>query len=188
MSLTISSTAATDAERVELLICTPHQPVRKVSARLSGHVRALQILWQNSPKKFIYNGQELSETMTFSFYGIKDGESIIALPKIELNDSLECWKKVSMNRLEFNDLVKSMTNPKTSREVARLRDLRFIGIEKKLHVYHKLKKAFEEDNFENIHFDDKDSFRKIDQNNNDGHLILESNLFAPSEDALPILW
>lgn len=187
MSLTLTSTVASEAERVELLICTPHQPVRKVSAKLSGHVRALQILWQNSPKKFIYNGQELLETMTFSFYGIKDGESIIALPKIEFNDDLECWKKVSMNRLEFNELVRSMTNPKTSREMARLRDLRFIGIEKKLHVYHKLKKAFEEDNFENIHFSEKDSFRKIDQASND-NLILESNLFAPSEDALPILW
>lgn len=187
MSITLASPVVSEAERVELLICTPHQPVRKVSARLSGHVRALQILWQNSPKKFIYNGQELMETMTFSFYGIKDGESIIALPKIELNDDLECWKKVSMNRTEFNELVRSMTNPKTSREMARLRDLRFIGIEKKKHVYHKLSKAFEEDNFDSISFSEKDSFRKIDQNNND-NLILESNLFAPSEDALPILW
>ena len=48
-------------------------------------------------------------------------------------------------------------------------------------------KKFAQLNDINSSFSEKDSFRKIDQNNND-NLILESNLFAPSEDALPILW
>ena len=66
--------------RVELIICSPHQPVRLISAKLTGQIKSLQRLWPNSQRKFIFNGSELTPEMTFDYYGIKSGDSIIALP------------------------------------------------------------------------------------------------------------
>ena len=80
LSMSVSQPPLDDG-RAELLICSPHQPIRVISARLSGQVSALQILWPNHPKRFIYNGMQLVETKTFLYYGINDGDSIIALPK-----------------------------------------------------------------------------------------------------------
>ena len=165
-------------ERVDLMICTPHHQIRFVSAKVSGSIKALQILWPDNPKKFIYNGQELSESRTFKFYGIKSGESIIALPK-NSQDADDQWKKVTSDRLEFNELVQTMTNPVTVREAARLRDLRYMNIERKAKVFHRFQNSFSENN------------EALARNNNPiaaTKSIIDNNLVAPSEDALPVLW
>ena len=81
--MTSSSNSSSDlipeAGRVELIICAPHQPVRLISAKLTGQIKSLQILWPSSPKKFVFNGSILNSDMTFDFYGIKNGDTIIAL-------------------------------------------------------------------------------------------------------------
>lgn len=176
-------------ERIELMICTPHQPVRIVSAKLSGRINALQILFPDSPKTFIYNGMQLIESETFSSYGISDGESIIALPKHD-DKNFESWKKLTSERAEFNDLVRSMTSPSTTNEAARLRDLRLIKMESKSHLYLKLKRAFEQEDFQYEVFSagEKSENSPNISSKAENELILDSNLMAPSEEALPVLW
>jgi hypothetical protein len=68
-----------DPLRAELRVFSPHQPVRFISARLSSQIQALQVLWPNAPKRFVFKGLELIETNTFNDYGVREGDSIIAL-------------------------------------------------------------------------------------------------------------
>ena len=91
---------------------------------------------------------------------------------------------MSANQFELNDIILLMMNFEMPREIARLKDLAWNRINKKRHSYCKLKKAVEDYSFQiyNIKTD-----VKIDQDKNN-HLVLEPNLFAPSEEALPILW
>ena len=120
-----------DPSRVELKICSPHQPVRLISARLSGQIKALQTLWPNSRKRFIYNGQELIESMTFNFYRIKEGDSIIALPADEAESvySTNQWLNLTRDSENFNDCMRWMLDQRTAGEAARLRDLHIMKME-----------------------------------------------------------
>jgi hypothetical protein len=117
--------------RVELKICSPHQPVRFISARLSGQIRALQCLWRGSPKRFIFNGVELLEENTFEFYGIRDGDSIVALPiddRDPINGTSQ-WLSLTRDSESFNESLRWMLDPATSGEAARLRDLQLMRLE-----------------------------------------------------------
>jgi hypothetical protein len=120
-----------DARRIELKICSPHQPVRIVSARLSGKIQALQSLWPSNPRKLIFNGHELLDAMTFESYGIRDGDSIVALP-VDPNESVyrtNHWLSLTRDCESFNEALEWMLNPRTSLEAARLRDVHHLRAE-----------------------------------------------------------
>ncbi|OHT07870.1 hypothetical protein TRFO_23727 [Tritrichomonas foetus] len=172
----IMSMIDTDS-RIELMVCTPHQPVRVISARLSGQISALQSLWPENPKRFIYNGNQLLEGMTFHFYGIRDGDSIIALPKDTISD-LHCsqWLCLSRDSDNFNEYMKWMLDPRTSGEAARLRDLHLWKIEKRPRIYMKMKGPF--------YSSDSNENEKSKNSLNVDFLPLNE----PAEQALPILW
>lgn len=168
---------ATSERRAELMICSPHQPVRVISARLSGLVNALQILWPENPKKFIYNGMQLLESKTFSYYGISDGDSIIALPKEDFDNEFKAtqWLNLTRDNESFNESMKWMLHPHTANEAARLRDIHLIKMEDKPKVYMKMKMPFE---------NGKENNCSICTN----PLIIVDSPESPSEEALPILW
>ncbi|OHT08192.1 hypothetical protein TRFO_23331 [Tritrichomonas foetus] len=176
-----SDIRSNSTERIDLIICSPHRQIRFVSAKLSGLIRSLQVLWPDSPKKFIYNGIELSESLTFDFYGIKSGESIIALPCNSTTDADDEWKRVTSEKSEFNELVQAMTNPKTVSEASRLRDLRLNAIEKKSRVFNKIKRAYVDVEFNKFAVPCKEAKETKLIIDTQGHL-------APSEEPLPVLW
>jgi hypothetical protein len=126
--------------RVELKVCSPQQPVRLISARLSGQIRALQTLWPKAPMRFIYNGVELIEAMTFHFYGIRDGDSILALPADgrEAFEGTQYWLSLTRDADGFNDTLRWMLNPKTTGELARLRDLQLAKAERRFRSFAKV--------------------------------------------------
>ena len=129
-------------DRIEVRICSPHQPIRLISARLSGQIKSLGTLWP-SKRIFIFNGFELLEEKTFEFYGIRTGDSIIALP-INLHGLDYCasqWMKLTSDSESFNDHMTWMLDPNTSGEAARLRDLHVMRIERILRGFSKLGKA-----------------------------------------------
>lgn len=166
-----------EPERVEVMVCTPHQPIRLISARLTGQIKALQSLWPESPKRFIFNGAELIEAMTFDFYGIKDGDSIIALPQ-EKKESVfvtNQWINLTKDNDNFSDSMRWMLDPQTALEAARLRDLHMTKLEKRAKVFMKISAPF------------------LNDEGKPEALSLESYLdyeaaTEPSTEALPIFW
>ena len=96
--MTLAQTCHTEPGRVELKICSPHQPVRLVTARLTGQIMALQTLWPAARKRFIFNGAELINSKTFGFCGIKDGDSIIALPTDQTESVFSTQQWLSLTR------------------------------------------------------------------------------------------
>ena len=120
-----------ESKRVDLLVCTPCQPVRMISAKLSGQISSLQSLWPENPKKFIYNGIELHEKMTFDFYGIRNGDSIIALPQ-DQNQNIfykSQWINLTKDSDSFKESMNWIINPNTASEASRLRDLHMMKME-----------------------------------------------------------
>jgi hypothetical protein len=121
---------STQQERVDIRICSPLQPVRLVSIRLMGLVRALNGLY-DSPRRFIFKGMELRDSATFSSYGVHEGDAIIALTQSEHASTIgrNHWLGVSRDQETFNNSVRWMIDATTADQAARLRDLHLIRLE-----------------------------------------------------------
>jgi hypothetical protein len=90
--------------------------------------------------RFIFNGFELLEGMTFEFYGIRDGDAIIALPVGE-RDSICCtsqWLSLTRDNESFNESMRWMLDSRTSGEAARLRDVHTMRVEGKARSFMKM--------------------------------------------------
>jgi hypothetical protein len=132
--------------RVELRVCSPHQPVRLISARRSGQVGSLQCLWPSAPKRFIFNGLELREGQTFGSYGIRDGDLIIAVPQGD--DGVHRWMALTRDHESINEALRWVLDPKTAGEAARLRDLQLWRLEQRPRLFAKLCLPFNGDGAE----------------------------------------
>lgn len=178
--MTSSSNSSSDlipeTGRVELIICAPHQPVRLISAKLTGQIKSLQMLWPSSPKKFVFNGSILNSDMTFDFYGIKNGDTIIALSNdLQENYAMTSrWITLTRDSENLSDSIKSMIHPRTAREASRLKDLHLMKIERKPKLFIKLCAPFLEEETES----------KVDQST----LFLPDQATEPSTSALPVFW
>jgi hypothetical protein len=69
--------------------------------------------------------------MTFNDYGVREGDSIIALSKEDSSsfDNVNLWISLTRDHEAFNECICSMLNPETSGEAARLRDLHLTRME-----------------------------------------------------------
>ncbi|OHS98671.1 hypothetical protein TRFO_34849 [Tritrichomonas foetus] len=200
-----------EERRVEINICSPHQPVRAISAKLSGYVSALQVLFPSQKKVFIFNGSFLDENSTFAETGLVDGDSIIALGS---KDEKYQWLNLTKDRDEFSDMVRTMLDPRTANEAARIRDLHMMRIEGKPRVFSKLSKIdyskswgdrksqygnCSQYNFGGFNTSNTDSSYDDGYNYNNSGLDINGNINvsinneyamadAPSTEALPVLW
>lgn len=164
------------ARRVEVKVCAPQEPVRLISARLTGQIKALQGLWPESPKRFIFNGVELVENMTFQFYEIGDGDSIIALPA-EQGDSVfstQQWLSLTRDSDNFNNSMRWMLDPRTSNEASRLRDLHLMKMERKRKVFMRMCAPF---------VNEGTAASSVGSTNTSYDAASE-----PSTEALPVFW
>jgi hypothetical protein len=114
--------------------------------------------------------------MTFEFYGVRDGDSIVALP-IENEDSVygtNHWLTLTRDSESFNEALRWMLEPATAGEAARLRDLQLMRLERKPRSFMKI--------FSRAGMDEREPTRS------DSSTVLGLPPKSPSVDALPIEW
>ena len=121
---------ASKEPRITIKICVhPEQRVRRASVRATKNVGCLQTLFPNRPKVFICCGEILQPNLSFEFYGIKDGYSIVVMPEDYDNIEFARWASITRDQDNFEDRVCFAVNENTKGEVARLRDLHFDRME-----------------------------------------------------------
>jgi hypothetical protein len=109
--------------------------VSQAHARATDQCGLLGRLFPQQATSFVYNGQLLDESLPLGFYGLKDMETIIALPKT--NALLSRWVHISRDSDSFETSIKGLTSDATRLEAMRLRDLVLMKREmapKKLHL------------------------------------------------------
>jgi hypothetical protein len=163
-----------EQDRVELKVFTPQNPVRFISARLSGQILSLQSLWPDHPKTFIFNGIELSLHQTFAYYGLHEGDSLIALPREAERSSANSWLHLTRDEDNFKESIQFLLDPTTSGETARLRDLHMARLERRPRAFMKMCNDF--------------SHKKAERRSSSGTRISTQTPTSPSTDALPLLW
>jgi hypothetical protein len=90
---------------VRIELCVPQQPVRIINAKLSTAISEFQRLWSTSPKYLVFRDSVLLETLTLTFVGIRNGDSIIASPHTMTSQigMVQTWESVRRGAEEFDD-------------------------------------------------------------------------------------
>lgn len=165
---------------ISVYLCVPKNYASKVNVNVDHCVGIFQKRFPNEHKKFIYNGQYLMNEFTFGFYGIKNDDVIVAVSddKNKIDFSNNNWMHASRDSEDIANRIAFSMNAKTRPEASRLRDLKFMSIERKAKVFRKMC------NMVNKTMDD------IGQRNEIISTIIDYDYSneAPSVEALPVCW
>jgi hypothetical protein len=129
--------------RIAVNLCRPRFPIKTASVVPSHKVSCLQKLFPDDPKVFIHHGQVLSTALTFAFYGVENGASIVVIPTTEaespeLGRDVRAWLAITRDSDSFNERVRYCLNPSTRQELSRLRDLKYVALERRPRAFMRL--------------------------------------------------
>lgn len=114
-------------QRVTLTLFSPVGDSKMVIVRLSQQVRVLQKMYPLNNRKFYFNGMAMLETRPFSFYSVKDNDSIIAVtytdPTFQNQIGSLYWQHASINDKTMSDAARFNNALKLSREYLRIQDI-----------------------------------------------------------------
>lgn len=121
----------TDIARIR--ICLEDRTVRTVSVDRRQQIKKLLKVLGPEIRVLVFSGYVLATTQTFEYYGIEDGDFIIALLSKEQEDrALERWFSLTTDKEQFNEAMTWATSTLTNREVGRIQDLRMAKAEMKM--------------------------------------------------------
>lgn len=120
----------TKNKAIIIYICSPDHSIKTIKVVPTSKIETLQKLYQNK-MLFVFNGQILSENLTFDFYTIKNNDNLIALHKSEdkkMSYNLFHWLNESKND-SFKENIQMIARKESKTEVARLFDLSLYRME-----------------------------------------------------------
>lgn len=165
---------------ISVYLCVPKNYARRVNVNVNSNIDIFQKRFPNEPKKYIYNGQYLFSNFTFAYYGIKNNDVIVAVSddKNKIDFTNNNWMHASRDSDDIAKRIAFSINVKTRSEASRLRDLKFMSIERKANVYRKMCTMVNKS---------LDDLGKRDEIINT-ILNYECTSEAPSVEALPVCW
>ncbi|EAX99404.1 hypothetical protein TVAG_043120 [Trichomonas vaginalis G3] len=121
--------------RVTLTLLSPLGDSRMVIVKLSQQVRVLQKMFPLNHRQFYFNGQIMLESRPFSFYSVKDNDSIIAVtysdPTFLVQVGSLYWQHASIKDSKISDHSRFINSLSLLREYLRMKDVTMRHIEAK---------------------------------------------------------
>jgi hypothetical protein len=125
-----------------IYVCVPNLCIKQVRVCKTMHVRSLNKLFPNTKKVFLFDCLFMNEEMTIGYYGIKNNDSIIALPK-NTKVNPKTYQSRPCADL-FDEKIQITFNSNTKSEAIRLRDLQLMKLEVKSRAFNKYVKNVRE--------------------------------------------
>ena len=92
----------------------------------------------------VFNGTVLDKKHSFRFYGLKNEDILLVVPKDEIGTMKSVCENILLEDDEaFKEKISHALNPKMSDETGRIRDLQLSKIENKPAIYRRLVSLFE---------------------------------------------
>lgn len=185
---------------VEICLCIPNHFLKRVSVNCKQPISLLNSLFPNEEKVYIFNGQILSQNKTFEQYDFGNFEYVVALTSSStednnnINDFTESshnykrspdfdfdkykWIQMTKDAENFAEKVSAAASRISSREFARLRDLRLIKLEQKRSFWSKKCSRFISSSYPSASFSQKNI-----------PLVIDFKQYeSPRSEAMPFLW
>jgi hypothetical protein len=125
----------TSAALFPLGVYFPGRFLLRVSVSPTARVSYLRSLIRDSTSSFVYNGVLLNDAMTFSFYRIRELETIVVVP---IPTEIEKWAQLTQDADAFQERIQFILNEETARETARIRDLMLTKLERRPRPFRRL--------------------------------------------------
>jgi hypothetical protein len=120
---------------IPLGVYFPGRFVVRLSVSPSARISYLRSVIRDSTSSFVYNGEILNDAMTFSFYRIRELETIVVVPAAS---ELEKWAQMTRDADAFQERIQFILNEDTARETARIRDMMFTKLERRPRPFRRL--------------------------------------------------
>jgi hypothetical protein len=161
---------------IVIFVCAPSYQGRKVSVIPTDPLYVLNPIFPGDKKVYFYNGDILNPNLSFTDYGISNGDRIVIVPIEQMNiQTEEFWRKATRNSANDKEGFSGIHDKQSKQLFARKNDLILFKAESRATSNRRLMK--------NLMFliDDKSStYSKT---------IIPSNSSTDvSTDPLPILW
>jgi hypothetical protein len=125
---------------LSLGVYLPGRFLVRVSVSSAARISSLRTLVGDPRSTFLYNGQILDDAMTFAFYRIRTMEAIVVVLS---NSDVGRWVRQTQEFDSFQERIQLIMNDHTTREAARIRDLLFIKMERRVRPFRRLCDAAE---------------------------------------------
>lgn len=182
---------------IEICLCIPNHFLKRVSVSSKQPISLLNSLFPNEEKVYIYKGQVLSTNKTFEQYDFGSFEHVVALTSSTIDENgvfsessfnfkrspdfdydKYKWIQMTKDAENFAEKVSAAASRISSREFARLRDLRLIKLEQKRSFWSKKCSRFISSNIPSTTFSKKDI-----------PLVIDFKQYeSPRSEAMPFLW
>ena len=175
-------THSTPCSKIFVFIYFPGKWVLKANVLSTATTKDIKQLISNEDVIFIHNGIEMIDSLPFSFYDVKERDVLVVCSKSKTVIN-EKWTTLAKDTDLFKERVGSIIDPKTSREVARLKDFQMIKMEKKPRAYRRLCAQFieEEANKRILRAEQKPKHVTVVPE-------IDTTNSMPSSQPLPIFW
>lgn len=168
----------------KIFVYEPGIRIRSINLDFNYSISVLNRIYPND-SIYIYNGHVLDTQKSFKFYNMENGNKIVLVRKIDLQQNpniIDKWINLTNKKDEFEEKINLNIKSDYRREIARIKDIKFCKMTNK-------KKRF--NNFINSHF--KDEIKSFNAGQNKKQEEIETNidyksLTSPSDAPLPIVW
>jgi hypothetical protein len=106
---------------INLIVYSPHRFAARLTVSPLTMISELRSRFPIGSSHFVCNGEILMDTMTFAFYHIREMEVIVVVPGSV--SEAQKWMPVTEDSDSLSEKVQFILNPRTSVEIARLKDL-----------------------------------------------------------------
>ena len=159
---------------ITIYICVPGICIKQVRASKQMHVKSLNKLFPYHDKSFYFDGAKLNEEKTLNKVGIRENDTIIALPQNAVLDPK--MFSIKPNTDVFDEKIQITFNTNIKGEAIRLRDLQMMKLEVKSKMFNKFVKNFHE----------KEEAQSVQES------VVSPSFYVkpekPSTEALPCFW
>lgn len=171
---------------MKIYVYQPFMRIRHIKLNMLSPISILSRIYPPN-SIYIFNGQILDVSKSFSFYNIKNENKIVLITSLMKKSDpklVDKWIKNTTDQDSFEERVDLNINKNCRRELARIKDIKFYKLEIKRKTFGKFLKNQNTDLMNSNSFNaNRNKFQeeidlKIDYN----------QLKEPSFDPLPVLW
>ena len=171
-----SSQPAKQKAKILVNVYYPGKWILRVNVLLSANCYDINKFINNFDVKMVFNGTVLQKRHSFRFYGLKNEDILLVVPKDEIGTMKSVCENIILEDDEaFKEKISHALNPKMSDETGRIRDLQLAKIENKPGIYRRLVSLFE-------------SEQNTPQNTVKTPSFIPKKAEKPSTQPLPCFW
>lgn len=142
----------TQQKKFRIIVIYPGKRISRIYVKEDSTPIVINNYFKDFDVNLLFNGAPLDGKLSFKFYGIKNDDIIVVIPKNANKKMLSgYWMSLSHDDASFREDVSNLINPKISQEAGKINELRLLKLESKPKAYRKFLREIHDDTLMPLH-------------------------------------